>query len=138
MRIKGIVLHDILSRVTVPSDLGRSVEKAVFDGDLGHGEADSVLELLSARIAGARGRGWFPDDPSGVSTEVTLIDSDGRLYRPDRVVIDGGRVSIVDYKFGEHDPKYGRQIAKYADIYRRMGYRSVTASLWYVMTDQVE
>ena len=138
MRIKGIVLHDILSRVTVPSDLERSVEKAVFDGDLGHGEADSVLELLSARIAGARGRGWFPDDPSGVSTEVTLIDSDGRLYRPDRVVIDGGRVSIVDYKFGEHDPKYGRQIAKYADIYRRMGYRSVTASLWYVMTDQVE
>lgn len=137
-RLKGIVLHDILSRVTVPSDLERAVADSVLSGDLDPGQAREAFDMLSAGIGDAISRGWFPDDRSMVGTEVTLIDSDGSVYRPDRVVISGGDVHIVDYKFGEHRQSYGRQVARYADIYRRMGYRNVSAALWYVADNYVE
>lgn len=136
-RLKGIVLHDILSNVTVPSDLRAAVDSAMLAGDIGAAEAEEIYSLLSARIEKARGRGWFPDDPSMVSTERTLVDTDGSMYRPDRVVTDGDSVIIIDYKSGEHSRRYERQVARYADIYRRMGYGKVTTALWYLLTDEV-
>ena len=75
--------------------------------------------------------------PEKVETEVSLIDTDGSIFRPDRVICDGDSVTIVDYKFGEHRSIYRRQLDRYADIYRRMGYADVSAYLWYVFTDEV-
>ena len=69
--------------------------------------------------------------------ETTLIDTDGRMYRPDRVIVKGGKVTIVDYKFGEHYRKYEGQLQSYARIWRKMGYADVSAFLWYVQTGEV-
>ena len=69
--------------------------------------------------------------------EVELIDTDGSVNRPDRVVIKDGNVIVIDYKFGEHDPRYLRQIRRYADIWRRMGYENVSAVLWYVQSGEI-
>ena len=69
--------------------------------------------------------------------EVNVIDTDGQVLRPDRVVKDGGKVMIIDYKFGEHYPKYERQMTRYADVWRRMGYEDVSAWLWYVQTGEI-
>lgn len=136
-RIRGVVLHDILSRVYLPSDLGHAVRQSVDDGELSSVEEEEVLELLSGRIREVESRGWFPDNPEKVLNEVELIDVDGKIYRPDRVVVSGGKVVVVDYKFGESKRSYERQIAGYADLWRRMGYEDVSASLWYVQTGEV-
>ena len=136
-RLKGIVLHDILSHVIVPEDLRPAVDAALYDGDLDKAEAEEAFSLLSERIVSASSRGWFPPDPAKVATEVTLIDTDGSVFRPDRVVTDGDSVIIVDYKFGEPHRGYERQLARYASLYRRMGYSDVSAFLWYVFTDEV-
>ena len=82
------------------------------------------------------GYGWFCDGAE-VLNEKSLIDTDGELYRPDRVILREGAVTVVDYKFGEHYRKYERQLLKYADIWRRMGYEEVSAYLWYVQTGEI-
>ena len=136
-RIRGVVLHGILSRVVLPEDLHSSVRQAVLVGDLTYEEAEAAETLLSERIAGTESRGWFPADRNAVMNERELIDVDGGVYRPDRVVLSSGTVYVIDYKFGVHDPKYVRQIGRYADIFRRMGYADVRAALWYVQTGEV-
>ena len=136
-RIRGVVLHGILSRVVLPEDLHSSVRQAVLVGDLTDEEAEAAEALLSERIAGTESRGWFPADRNAVMNERELIDVDGGVYRPDRVVLSSGTVYVIDYKFGVHDPKYVRQIGRYADIFRRMGYADVRAALWYVQTGEV-
>ena len=136
-RIKGVVLHDILAHVNVPEDLEGAVRQAVQAGELTVAEADEAYRLLSERIESAVDRGWFPEDADRVLNESTLIDTDGRMYRPDRVVVSDGKVVIIDYKFGEHHRTYERQLRKYAEIWRRLGYSDVTSYLWYVHTDEV-
>ena len=69
--------------------------------------------------------------------EVSIIDTDGQVYRPDRVVKNGDKVIIVDYKFGEHYRKYEHQMNRYADLWRRMGYADISAFLWYVQTGEI-
>ena len=136
-RIKGVVLHDILAHVNVPEDLESAVRQAVHAGELTGTEADEAYRLLSERIAAAAGRGWFPSDADRILNEASLIDTDGQICRPDRVVIAGGKVIIIDYKFGEHHRIYERQLKKYAGIWSRLGYEDVTSYLWYVHTDEV-
>ena len=136
-RIKGVVLHDILAHVNVPEDLESAVRQAVQAGELTGSEADEAYGLLSERIAAAADRGWFPSDADRILNEASLIDTDGQMCRPDRVVIADGKVIIIDYKFGEHHRIYERQLKKYAGIWSRLGYEDVTSYLWYVHTDEV-
>ncbi len=136
-RIKGIVLHDILSRIERPSDLEAAVRQSLMAGEITQEEAVEATCLLSERISSAVARGCFPESCDKVLNESTLIDEKGGMHRPDRVVIAGGRVIIIDYKFGEHYRKYERQLKVYAGMWRRMGYNDVSAFLWYVHTDEV-
>jgi ATP-dependent exoDNAse (exonuclease V) beta subunit len=136
-RIKGVVLHEVLSRMVRPSDLDAAVNVSLLNGDIVQEEAAEIRELLSGRLDSAVARGWFPDKADKVLNEASLIDTDGRMLRPDRVVISDGKVIVVDYKFGEHHTAYERQLRRYSDIWRRMGYKDVSAFLWYVHTDEV-
>ncbi len=137
-RIRGVVLHDILSRIEKPEDLESAVLQSLHNGDITPAEAVEARGLLSARIASAAERGWFPETCDRILNESTLIDEDGELHRPDRVVITPDRhVLIIDYKFGDPRPAYARQLRTYAALWHRLGYPSVSAWLWYVHTDEV-
>lgn len=136
-RIKGIVLHDILARVSVPDDLHSAAQQAVVEGMISEEEAHAAVDLLAERILSVKSEGWFPDDPSCVFNEAELVDTDGNVYRPDRVVIRDKKVLIVDYKFGEHYRRYEKQVLKYSELWQRMGYQVGSACLWYVITGEI-
>ena len=134
-RLKGVVLHDILSRITTAADLHESVMKSVLAGDITESEAGEAESMLSEKLAQVEDRLWFHDGE--VLNEVSLVNSDGRIYRPDRVVLKDGKVIIIDYKFGEQDARYISQLRKYADIWRKMGYEDIEAYLWYVASGDI-
>ena len=136
-RIKGVVLHEILSRMTVAEDLERAVKASLDAGDLLECEYMPTLSMLGSRLDEISQRGWFACMPEEVMNEATLIDADGLMYRPDRVLVQGRKVTVIDYKFGEHYRKYERQLKMYAQIWKKMGYQDVSAYLWYVQSGEV-
>jgi hypothetical protein len=136
-RLRGIVLHDILAQVKVPADIHPAVRNAQSGGLLTADEAEVALAHLTDAVAKVGARGWFPENPDALYNEVSLIDTDGSVYRPDRVLVTCGKVIVVDYKFGEHRRSYERQVKKYMDIWRRMGYDEVSGFLWYVDSGNV-
>ena len=136
-RIRGTVLHDILSRVRVAEDLSAAVDASVATGELPVSERDATLAFLQERIASVAGRGWFAPD-ARVFSEASIIGPDGREYRPDRAVVSpDGRVDIIDYKFGEANPAYLRQVQRYMNLYRALGHTAVSGWLWYLETGEV-
>jgi hypothetical protein len=137
-RARGVILHDILSRVVCPDDLDAAVRNAHMAGEVISEEVPIIKELLRKRLNEVQERGWFPDDRAAVLNEANVIDTDGNTYRPDRVIRKDGKIVIVDYKFGEHYSKYESQMKRYADMWRRMGYADVSAFLWYVHTGEVK
>ncbi len=137
-RIKGVVLHEILSRMIAADDLEKSARQALDSGDISADEYETTISLLRERLEEIRSRGWFECAMIEVMNESTLIDTDGQMYRPDRVLVKDGKITVIDYKFGEHYRKYERQLQKYADIWKRMGYQDVSAFLWYVHTGEVK
>ena len=130
-RIRGNVLHRILSDVLVPEDIPAAVEAAVRRGELPSALREETLTLLQERLDSVSGRGWFAPDAQ-VRSEAAILSPDGGEYRPDRVILfPNGSVDIVDYKFGSPEPGYRRQVERYKALYRQMGNAPVRGYLWY-------
>jgi hypothetical protein len=136
-RQKGIVLHDILAAVNVPEDLPQAVEKAVAEGILPASEKDNVTALLEEAIGSVAGYHWFDSDNT-VYNELSIINTDGNVERPDRVIIRDGETIVVDYKFGEERKYYAWQVRRYMKLLRQMGYPRVKGYLWYVKNQKIE
>ena len=129
-RLDGIALHSILSKVNTPEDVRGEVDWAVENGHLSPDAGEDAFTLLYGAVS--EHPEWFGPGVRALN-ELSIIDTDGGEYRPDRVVIapDGG-VTVIDYKFGAPESKYERQVARYMSLYRRMGHEKVSGLLWYV------
>ena len=54
-------------------------------------------------------------------------------------MIGDGKVTVVDYKFGEKiSSRYQRQMREYVRLIRKMGYPEVEGFLWYVALGKIE
>lgn len=132
-RRNGVVLHGIMAGIMSTGDLEGAVREAVLDGRLDTAQAEDALALLSKRISA------HPEFFGGGGyNEVSIIAPDGKDHRPDRVIETGGKVTVIDYKFGEPRSEHRRQVRKYMDLYRNMGFREVEGYLWYVFPDRIE
>lgn len=130
-RIKGIVLHKILASIQTPDGLEPAIRNAVADGMLDEELAGESLDLLSRRISAHPQ--WFIHGRN----EASVIDLNGHENRPDRVVTDNSSTLIIDYKFGEESEKHIRQVERYINLYRLMGYENVSGVVWYVPSDRI-
>ncbi len=137
-RLRGIVLHDILSSVIVQEDLDGAVSAAAASGELSEAQAEEALALLKDRIADAQSRGWFTESRDEVLNERPVVTADGRELRPDRVSIRNGEVLIIDYKFGRPHPTHEEQLRSYIETYRAIGHPRVRGFLWYVAENRVK
>jgi len=72
-----------------------------------------------------------------IKNECSIIDKNGKVLRPDRVVIKDNTLHIIDFKTGEPLPKHKKQINEYGDIFSSLGYPNISKILVYV-NDTVE
>ena len=58
--------------------------------------------------------------------------------RPDRIMIKGDRVVVVDYKFGNITSKsHIKQVSKYMSLMREMGYKQIEGYIWYLTRSEI-
>ena len=131
-RIRGNVLHGILARMDTAADLLSAVAAAVQDGELPLREQAATLSFLQERLRSVEDKAWFAPG-NRVWREAAILDPDGREYRPDRVVCKAdGSVEVIDYKFGTQKDSYVRQVQRYMQLYKKLGYEKVSGYLWYL------
>jgi ATP-dependent exoDNAse (exonuclease V) beta subunit len=55
-----------------------------------------------------------------VLNEQEIVDASGRLHRVDRLVVDQGAVTVLDYKTGEEQEEHHEQVRQYMQIVREL------------------
>jgi len=136
-RAYGIMMHELLSRVVTEDDIDAAVRHVCDAGLLPVAGSDMIAARVRSIITSETAKEWF-DGSWEVRTEATVILPGGIARRPDRVMISGDRIVVVDYKFGEPSDRYRRQAAAYRDMLLQMGYAGVRSWLWYVEKDIIE
>lgn len=146
IRETGIAMHTLFSLINTIDDVPEACRVVSDSGEVDIAPAE-LQSLVAQKLNEVKSYGWF-DAGNKVLNERELVDSDGRVLRPDRIIFKGtGRqciVSIVDYKFGEYNrssashSKYSRQVKNYLSVVEEMGYSNVKGYLWYVNYGVVE
>lgn len=140
-RRRGRLLHSIMEQVIVADDLPAAIRRMKIVGRLKGNDADEVEAFLKAKMADDKVAKWFDKDLD-VITERTILCSDDKNRRPDRIVVSKeGDLEVIDYKFGEqlNDNYNTQQVRRYIKLLREIKaedgspkYRSVRGYLWYV------
>ena len=125
-RLKGTVMHDILSRVvcTQAADLPEAARRAASEVLSLHPEATWAHEI-TARIDGIMAEPalhWiFAVGEGKVYTEYEVVDRHGHTRRMDRIIVTSDEVRILDYKSSGLDPaREQAQVKSYIDIMSRL------------------
>ena len=145
----GKRMHEVLSRIDDVSQLEEVLREARQEGIIGEGED---WDVITARITeGFRDpliASWFQsgnlvyNECSIASKEVgtgqSTLDGQGEsqpcILRPDRVVMSGNCITVIDYKFGHPSPHYYAQVATYMNLMHIMYPEyEVKGYLWYIM-----
>ena len=139
----GSILHEVFSHIRTLDDIAPALHQLQMDGVLYDQELteEQVERMIRQRLSDPRVQDWF----SGrwkLFNECTILSLDEKNQvverRPDRVMMQGEEVVVVDFKFGKPDFDYHRQVREYMQLLRDMGHRQVKGYLWYVYSNQIE
>jgi hypothetical protein len=86
---------------------------------------------------------WFAPE-NHVFSECEILDPkskrrDKRNQRPDRIVMNGNLITVIDYKFGEEHSPYKGQVANYMRLLKKLyPNHTVKGYLWYLKNATIE
>ena len=127
---QGIKLHAVLELLTNQKDLDWVFKRLLAKGIISPDDQDSLRKKVSTLFENTTFASWFTSDWQ-VFTERALFHQ-GSRYQPDRVITKDLQAVVIDYKKQQQDPKHHKQIAKYGQLLKSMGWEQIDLYLVYV------
>lgn len=136
----GILMHRAFEQADDIGQVAEAVERMRCDGTIGDDEARLLRHRIDDALRIPKVREWFDGTWQRVRNEQEIIvPGSVSTRRPDRVMIRGTQVVVVDYKFGmKSESSHHRQVAEYIRLLGEMGYTSVEGFIWYVKRGVIE
>ena len=136
----GILMHRAFEQADDEAGIHEAVRGMQADGTLSEADAATLRQMIARALEHPEVREWFGGGWERVRNEnEIIIPGRGSTRRPDRVMIDGRRVVVVDYKFGLRDAeRHRRQMREYLRLLGEMGYAPTEGYLWYVKLGKIE
>ncbi len=133
-RAKGKLIHEILASVKTSKDIQKAVNLFLSKGVIDNNEAKSISHIINQITGHPAIEKYFTDDVL-IKNETEILDSDGKIVRPDRVVIQGDEIIVIDYKTGEKEDEHITQVNGYKQAFYNLGYKTVKGFLVYLGND---
>ncbi|MBO7417706.1 MAG: UvrD-helicase domain-containing protein [Bacteroidaceae bacterium] len=137
---RGSILHTLFASIRTLDDIEPAIGKLVAEGVVGGvvSEEDIRNEVTKA-FALPDIQPWY-DGSWKLFNECEIIwmdNQDLQHRRPDRVMLRGDEMIVVDFKFGTPKESHRRQVKTYIDLLTRMNYQNITGYLWYVDENKI-
>ena len=132
----GIYLHAVLSRIKTTEDVDPVLSKLVHEGTMTAAERADLEPQLNSLLSDPEVSSWFKPNWD-IRTEIPILVPGGSANRIDRLMIDGRKAVIVDFKTGEQSKADHAQVLAYIDILMQMGFTDVQGYLLYTRDKEV-
>ena len=137
---EGELLHNVMSGINKAGDLEKVLEKLMIEGLIASSnQFNHIKKLIESKISQPQVAEWFTGKYK-LYNECSILVSSGEetTRRPDRVMITDDEAIVVDYKFGNENNEYKKQVKRYMELLGEMGYKNVKGYLWYVYKNKIE
>ncbi|MGB7786860.1 MAG: UvrD-helicase domain-containing protein [Salinimicrobium sp.] len=116
---KGQLIHELFAEINSVRDVEQVLKNAKEEGRFREQEEKQVKNTILEVVAHPQLQQYFSEENVSCN-EREIVSEEGELLRPDRIVINGKKVSIIDYKTGSEDLKHHEQINSYARVFEGM------------------
>jgi ATP-dependent exoDNAse (exonuclease V) beta subunit len=128
----GNTIHEILSFIKIKNDIDLAITKAIENGLIVFTQKEEVTKTIN-EIVNHHDLIDFFAAGTKVLNEQTIIQKEGNLVKPDRMVLNSNNeIYLLDYKTGSHLPKYKAQLENYQNAIESMGFKVAKKSLIYI------
>ena len=139
---QGQLLHTLFASIDTKEDLTAAIERLLFEGVIESTEkAQEIYEIAERALNLDEVKDWYSGEWT-LYNECSIIynDEQGKMQtrRPDRVMMKGNEVVVVDFKFGKKKPEYSTQVREYMSLLSEMGYTDIKGYIWYVYSGELE
>lgn len=137
-RQNGVLLHSVLERITTLDQAAQLLEKMRNQGLLSSAQLQSLEKTIAQIQLNDTIKDWFSNKWQ-VLNEQTILAPHAQTYRPDRVIAQGHRATVIDYKFGNLKTKtHHTQVLNYMALLKDMGYTHIEGFLWYIELEEIQ
>ena len=113
---RGNLMHEVFSLIRTHDDVDRALETIMREGWIAQSEKEGIGKQIRLMLQVEPFRQWF----SGrweVMAERDILNREGVVKRPDRVMVRGDRAIVLDYKFGmQKSAGHKIQVRQYMDV----------------------
>ena len=135
--LRGELIHEALGLIQRIEDLPTAVATLLHKGYIGSEEAAYLRKTLLEVISLPEVADWYSGNWE-VKNEADILTAEGSLLRPDRVMIQGKKAIVVDYKTGLPFDSHRIQVDTYMRALSEMGYKEVSGFIYYLQDKVVE
>lgn len=138
---QGRLLHNLFSVIETKEDIPNAISQLIFEGVIeSHEAAEKIRKLAEWALAHPKVSEWYSGTYRLFNECAIIYKENGTLQtrRPDRVMMKGNEVIVVDFKFGKKNKIYNEQVKGYMSLLSQMEYQNITGYLWYVFENELE
>ena len=139
---KGLLLHYLFSNINTEKDIVHSVQQLLVEGLISsEKEKQELIEYAAEKIQ--QHPDWFREGLK-LYKECSILSRNNqtgrvKISRPDRVIQEGNKMIIIDFKTGKetesNHKRYQKQVDEYAHLLQQMGYETET-HIWYLNSEE--
>ena len=139
---RGRTMHTLFASIRTADDLEPALEQLYDEGVLDRKEQAEARRIVARALSHPQAWHWY-DGSARLYNECSILSRKegspySQVHRPDRVMDTGGRITVVDFKFGTPRAEYRDQVLGYMRLLREMGHEAVEGYLWYVYPNRIE
>jgi len=131
---KGNLVHHIMGLIDTKDDIDPVFIDLEHKGLINTSEVAGLKTKIGQVVNHNNLRKFFSKEVV-VKNEKEIITRKGEILRPDRIVIDGNRATLIDYKTGKENTSYIKQLNSYANALETMGYEIENKIITYINDD---
>jgi len=126
----GNLLHDLLSRMDTFEDRDVAILTMFKKGIISKDESGKLITATDKMFEQQFIQEIFSSKAVS-GKEFEIIDSNGKIYRPDRLVFLNGKNILIDFKTGAKKNEHKEQISKYGELLEQTGITNPEKFLYY-------
>ena len=139
----GNIIHRLFSTIHDYTEVDTAIDQMEFDGVLYDRPMtrEQLKAFIDEKLRDPQVNDWFSPRWKAFN-ECSMLyfdpeDQRVKEQRPDRVVYDGKKMMVIDFKTGGQLEKHKRQVRGYVHLLKDMGYDDVEGYLWYIRNDDI-
>ena len=140
----GKIMHYVLSQIEHTGQIQKVLNRCMAEGIITDKKLmDVVIKRLQKGFSNPKIAQWFhPDNQVFNESSITSISKetgDPCTLRPDRVIMNGNTITVIDFKFGRPEAKHHTQVQAYKQLMHAMyPDKQVEGYLWYIYSGKTE